>query len=77
MVLHPNGDVGRTKSFLGIKKYAKVREGSQVLTYAKPPKPDDVPVPKQPLNWNLVLPSIIISLTSAASTIGLVFLLNK
>lgn len=77
MVLHPNGDVARTKCFLGIKRYAKVREGSQVLTYAKPPKPDPVPVPKQPLNWNLVLPSIIISLTSAASTIGIIFLLNK
>lgn len=77
MVLHPNGDVARTKSFLGIKRYAKVREGSEILTYAKPPKPEDVPVPKQPLNWNLVLPSIIISLTSAASTIGLVYLLNQ
>ncbi len=77
MVLHPNGDVGRTKSFLGIKKYAKVREGSQVLTYYKPPKPESVPVPKQPLNWNLVLPSIIISLTSAASTIGIIYLLRQ
>lgn len=77
MVLHPNGDVGRTKSFLGIKKYAKVREGSQVLTYYKPAKPESVPVPKQPLNWNLVLPSIIISLTSAASTIGIIYLLRQ
>lgn len=77
MVLHPNGDVGRTKSFIGIKKYAKVREGSQVLTYYKPPKPESVPVPKQPLNWNLVLPSIIISLTTAASTIGMVYLLKN
>ncbi len=77
MVLHPNGDVGRTKSFLGIKRYPKVREGSEILTYAKPPKPEEAPVPKQPLNWNLILPSIIISLTSAASTIGIIFLLNK
>lgn len=77
MVLHPNGDVGRTKSFIGIKRYAKVREGSQVLTYYKPPKPESVPVPKQPLNWNLVLPSIIISLTSAASTIGIIYLLKQ
>lgn len=77
MVLHPNGDVSRTKSFLGLKRYGKVREGSEILTYAKPPKPEDVPVPKQPLNWNLILPSIIISLTSAASTIGIIFLLNK
>ncbi|HUH72970.1 MAG TPA: SLBB domain-containing protein [Chitinophagales bacterium] len=77
MVLHPNGDVSRTKSFLGIKRYGKVREGSEILTYAKPPKPEEVPTPKQPLNWNLILPSIIISLTSAASTIGIIFLLNK
>ncbi|MCO5231229.1 MAG: SLBB domain-containing protein [Chitinophagales bacterium] len=77
VVMHPNGDIGRTKSFLGIKKYAKVREGSQVLTYAKPPKPEDIPVPKQPLNWNLVLPSIIVSLSSAASTIAIIFLLKK
>lgn len=77
MVLHPNGDVGRTKSILGIKRYSKVREGSQVLTYYKPPKPEEVLVPKQPLNWNLVLPSIIISLTSAASTIGMIYLLKN
>ncbi|MCZ2392968.1 MAG: SLBB domain-containing protein [Chitinophagales bacterium] len=77
VVMHPNGDIGRTKNFLGIKKYAKVREGSQVLTYAKPAKPEDIPVPKQPLNWNLVLPSIIVSLSSAASTIAIIFLLKK
>jgi len=77
MVLHTNGETARTKSFLGIKRYAKVREGSQVLTYYKPPKPETVPVPKQPLNWNLVLPSIIISLTSAASTIAIIYLLKN
>ncbi|MCO5249212.1 MAG: SLBB domain-containing protein [Chitinophagales bacterium] len=77
MVLHPNGDVGRTKSFLGIKRYAKVREGSQIITYYKPPKPEMEPVPKQPLNWNLILPSIIISLTSAASTIAIIYLLRN
>lgn len=77
MVLHPNGDVGRTKSFIGIKRYAKVREGSQIITYYKPPKPKTEPVPKQPLNWNLVLPSIIISLSSVASTIVLVSILKN
>ena len=77
MVLHPNGDVGRTKSFIGIKRYAKVREGSQIITYYKPPKPEMEPTPKQPLNWNLILPSIIISLTSAASTIAIIYLLRN
>lgn len=77
IVLHPNGDVGRTKSFLGIKKYAQVREGSQVLTYYKPPKPEEIPVPKQPLNWNLILPSLIIGLTSVASTALIISILRQ
>ena len=77
MVLHPNGDVGRTVSILGIKKYPKVREGSQIMTYYKPPKPKLEPVPKQPLNWNLILPSIIISLSSVASTIVIVKILKN
>ena len=77
MVLHPNGDVGRTKSILGIKRYPLVREGSQVMTYYKPPKPESVPVPKQPLNWNLILPSIIISVASVTSTIVLIGILSQ
>jgi protein involved in polysaccharide export with SLBB domain len=75
MVLHPNGDVGHTKSILGIKKYPTVREGSQIITYYKKPKPPEAP--KQPLNWNLVLPSIIVSLSSVASTIAIIFLLQN
>ncbi len=76
MVVHPNGDVGRTKSFLGIKRYSKVREGSKIITYYKPPKPQTEPVPKQPLNWNLVLPSILVSMSTVASTIVLINLLK-
>ncbi|HZH67732.1 MAG TPA: SLBB domain-containing protein, partial [Chitinophagales bacterium] len=77
MVVHPNGDVARTKSFLGIKRYPKAREGSQIITYYKPPKPKTEPVPKQPLNWNLVLPSIIISLSTVASTMIIVQLMKN
>lgn len=76
-VLHPNGDIDRTKSILGIKRYGQVREGSQVMTYYKPPKPETVPVPKQPLNWNLILPSIIISLASVTSTVVLISILRQ
>jgi protein involved in polysaccharide export with SLBB domain len=77
IVLHPNGDVGRTKSVLFFRKYAKVREGSQVLTYYKPPKPEEIAVPKQPLNWNLILPSLIIGLTSVASTALIISILRN
>jgi polysaccharide export outer membrane protein len=80
IVQHANGAAESTKSFLGIKRYPKVFEGSEITvsTNMKKKQHDELPeMPKEALNWNYILPSIIAAITSVASTLTLVFILKN
>ncbi len=80
VVLNPNGSASYTKKVLGFNRYPKVEEGSIVSVDFKKKKPKDKfdeENPREPLNWNIILPSVIVSSTSVLTTTMLFILLNK
>ncbi len=65
---------------MGIKRYPNVYEGSEIIVALNKKKvaKDELPIlPKERVSWNFVLPTVIASVTSIASTLTLVFLLKK
>ena len=79
IVTNPNGSAGYTKSIIGMKRYPKVGEGAVVtVDYKKKKARDrfDDENPREPLNWNIILPSVIVSTTSILTTTILFILLN-
>ncbi len=80
LVQHANGAAQSTKNFMGIKRYPNVYEGSEIIVALNSKKlaKDQLPIqPKERVSWNFVLPTVIASVTSIASTLTLVFLLKQ
>ena len=80
MVSNPNGSAGYTKKVIFFNRYPKVEEGGIVSVQYKKKKPKDKydeENPREPLNWNIILPSVIVSSTSVLTTTMLFIILNK
>ena len=77
VVLNPNGSAGYTKKFPWFGRYPKVGEGATVSVDYKPRKEKKEKLPRDPINWNVVLPSIIVSVTTAASSIATILVVSK
>jgi protein involved in polysaccharide export with SLBB domain len=78
LVSYPNGKVEYTHSFIGIKNYPTIdNEGATITVEKKEDKPKLPPVPKEPVNMNIIIPSVIAGLTSVASTLTLMLVLLK
>ena len=72
-VQYPNGELGRTKSFLGLKSYPKVRPGSLVRVDFKPPKRERRQR-EEPVDWVGVSQVILGGVTT---TITLFLLIDR
>lgn len=77
VVLHPNGSATYTKKFPWFGRYPKVTEGSKIQVEYKPRREKREKLPRDPLNWNIVLPSVIVSLSSTITTVMLLITLQK
>jgi protein involved in polysaccharide export with SLBB domain len=77
VVLNPNGSAVYTKKFPWFGRYPKVAEGAKVQVDYKPRKEKREKLPRDPINWNIVLPSIIVSATSTVTTVVLLLTLTK
>lgn len=78
-VIHPNGEIEKTKNFLLFKAYPKVRKGSIVSVGAKPPKPEKEKEEsdKEKVDWGRSLADGIAQATAVLSLILLVQQVNK
>ncbi|MCB9032818.1 MAG: SLBB domain-containing protein [Chitinophagales bacterium] len=78
LVQYENGKVDITHTFLGIKNYPTIdNEGATIMVEMKPEKRTKAPVtPREPVSLNILLPSVIASVTSALTT-GLLILFIK
>lgn len=79
-VVNPDGSAGFTKKVLGFNRYPAVEEGAVVSVgynvkrmERKKMKEEST---KEPLNWNILLPSVVVGATSVISSTILILLLN-
>ncbi len=77
VVLNPNGSAGYTKKFPWFGRYPQVGEGATVSIDYKEKKEKKEKLPRDPVNWNILLPSLITSVTAAASSITTVLLVTR
>ncbi|MEZ5007179.1 MAG: SLBB domain-containing protein [Chitinophagales bacterium] len=78
-VVNPDGSAGYTKKVLFFNRYPEVNEGATVsVNYKQKTKrlKDKEEAPREPVNWNLLLPSIIIGGTSVISSTILILTLK-
>lgn len=78
-VVNPDGSAGYTKKVLFFNRYPEVNEGAIVsVEYKKKAKRvqqlDETP--REPLNWNMLLPSLIVGGTSVISSSILILVLR-
>lgn len=79
-VVNPDGSAGYTKKVIGFNRYPEVKEGATVsVDYKIKTKrvKTNKEGPKEPVNWNLLLPSIIIGGTSVVSSTILILTLRQ
>lgn len=76
VALYPNGGADYTKFKFFYREFPQVKPGSLITVGYKPIKVEEEKPPREPINWNIVLPAIITSVASAASTTVLYFLLR-
>ncbi|MEZ5001417.1 MAG: SLBB domain-containing protein [Chitinophagales bacterium] len=78
-VVNPDGSAGYTKKVLFFNRYPSVKEGATVsVDYKQKTKRVKLKeeTPREPVNWNLLLPSIIIGGTSVISSTILILTLK-
>jgi polysaccharide export outer membrane protein len=78
-VVNPDGSAGYTKKVLFFNRYPEVNEGATVsVEYKKKAKRvqqlDETP--REPINWNMLLPSLIVGGTSVISSSILILVLK-
>ncbi|MCP4121635.1 MAG: hypothetical protein GY751_07760 [Bacteroidetes bacterium] len=79
-VVNPDGSAAYTKNVIGIKRYPAVKEGADIsITFKKRKEREESreETVREPLNWNILLPSVIVSATSVISSTLLIVLLNN
>ena len=77
-VLHPNGEIKRTRSFLFFRVTPKVREGSIVTVPVKPPKIQDPTDPdREKVDWGKIIADSIGQATAILSLVLLVQQVNR
>ena len=80
MVVNPDGSAGYTKKVLFFNRYPEVKEGASVsVQYKKSSErqKSKAETIREPLNWNILLPSVVVGATSVISSTILILLLNK
>ena len=79
-VVNPDGSASYTKKVLFFNRYPSVKEGADITVGYKKrnerEKSKDETV-REPLNWNIILPSVVVASTSVISSTILILLLNK
>jgi protein involved in polysaccharide export with SLBB domain len=71
-VIDNNGKVNRTKNFLGIKLYPKVKKGSVIYAVTKPEKVKRDKKKSEPIDWNKAIADVTIKITGLLTLVILI-----
>ena len=80
MVVNPDGSAAFTRRFILFNRFPAVEEGGEITVGYKKRKEREKSkeeTVREPLNWNILLPSIIIGTTSMISTTIMILALNN